>query len=163
MKDLLEKISSYNLFTYFLPGTLFVFIAKKFIGYDFIQENVLLGAFLYYFIGMVISRIGSLFIDPILNKISFLKFADYKDFIAAEKKDSKIELLSEVNNTYRSISALFICLLILNGYNYFKANLRIPDKVSVLICVILVLIIFLLSYRKQTGYITKRIEAANKT
>lgn len=161
MKDLLDKISSYNLFNYLLPGILFVSISKYFTNYNFIQDNNLIGAFLYYFIGMVISRFGSLFVEPILKKISFLKFTDYKSFVAASKKDDKIELFSEINNTYRTITAMFILLLFLKVYNYFEMLWNVTSEVSLLIAVILILTIFLFSYRKQTNYISKRIDANN--
>ena len=83
MKDILEKISSYNLFNYLLPGVLFVVILEKFTTYSFVQENLIVGAFVYYFAGLVISRFGSLIVEPLLRKISFLKFADYEDFVSA--------------------------------------------------------------------------------
>jgi len=159
MKDILDEISSYNLFNYLLPGILFVCISKYFTDYNFIQDNDFIGAFLYYFIGMVISRFGSLFVEPILKRISFLKFADYKSFIVASKKDEKIELFSEVNNTYRTITALFIILLLLKIYNHFQVLLNIPINITYLIVVVVILVIFLFSYRKQTDYITKRIKA----
>lgn len=161
MKDLLDKISSYNLFNYLLPGILFVFISKYFTDYNYIQDNDFIGAFLYYFIGMVISRFGSLIVEPILKKISFLKFADYKSFIVASKKDDKIELFSEVNNTYRTITALFIILLLVKIYNYFQVLWNIPIDTTYLIVIVVILVIFLFSYRKQTNYIMKRIKANN--
>lgn len=159
MKDLLDQISSYNLFNYLLPGILFVCISKYLTDYNFIQDNDFVGAFLYYFIGMVISRFGSLFVEPILKRISFLKFADCKSFIIASKKDEKIELFSEVNNTYRTITALFIVLLLLKIYNHFHVLWNISINITHLIVVVLILVIFLFSYRKQTNYITKRIKA----
>ena len=161
MKDLLDKISSYNLFNYLLPGILFVCISKHFTDYNFIQDNDFIGAFLYYFIGMVISRFGSLFIEPFLKWTSFLKFADYKSFVSASKKDEKIELFSEVNNTYRTISAMFIVLILVKIYNHFQVLWQISDKITSFIVVVLVLVMFLFSYRKQTNYITKRISANN--
>jgi hypothetical protein len=161
MKEILDKISSYNLFNYLLPGILFVCISKQFTDYNLIQDNDFIGAFLYYFIGMVISRFGSLFIEPTLKKISFLKFADYKSFVSASKKDEKIELFSEVNNTYRTITAMFVILLLLKLYNYFQVRWDIPQNITILILVFLILLIFLFSYRKQTNYITKRIDANN--
>ena len=72
MKEILDKLSSYNLFNYLLPGVIFVVIANKVTHYDFIQDDIVIGAFLYYFIGMVISRFGSLAIEPILKYLSFL-------------------------------------------------------------------------------------------
>ncbi|MBP6755318.1 MAG: hypothetical protein KA210_04160 [Bacteroidia bacterium] len=161
MKEILDKISSYNLFNYLLPGILFVCISKKFTDYNFIQDNDFIGALLYYFIGMVISRFGSLFIEPILKKISFLKFADYKSFVSASKKDEKIEVFSEVNNTYRTITAMFVILLLLKLYNHFQVSWAIPQNATTLILVVLILLMFLFSYRKQTNYITKRIDANN--
>lgn len=159
MKDILDKLSSYNLFNYLLPGILFVVIAKRFIGYNFIQDDVLLGAFLYYFIGMVISRFGSVIIEPFLKKIGFLKFEDYKNFVFASKKDEKIELLSEVNNTYRTICSLFVVLLLMNAYSVIIRNNWMPCEIDLYLIVIPILIMFLFAYRKQTNYITKRIKA----
>lgn len=159
VKDILDKISSYNLFNYLLPGILFVFIAKEAIGYNLIQENNLIGAFLYYFIGMVISRFGSLFIEPLLKKIKFLKFSDYKNFVKASKKDTKIELLSEVNNTYRTILSMLILIALSKSYLYFKNVWNISHNTTIFFTITFVLLLFLFSYRKQTNYITKRIDA----
>ncbi|EKD88152.1 MAG: hypothetical protein ACD_35C00035G0002 [uncultured bacterium] len=55
MKDLVEKISSYNLFNNLFPGVVFVTILGKFTTYDFIQKDLIIGLFFYYFIGLVIS------------------------------------------------------------------------------------------------------------
>lgn len=159
IKDVLEKISSYNIFNYLLPGTLFVFISRSLGGYNLVQDNVLISIFLYYFIGMIISRFGSIFIEPFLKKIKFLKFADYKDFVIACRVDSKIELLSEVNNTYRTISSMLLLLLLSKFFIYLKIKYGINRDVSVLIVIIIMFIIFLYSYRKQTNYITKRVKA----
>ena len=68
MKDLLDKISSYNLFNYLLPGVLFALLADGLTSYTFIQSDIVVGIFLYYFMGLVISRVGSLAIEPILKK-----------------------------------------------------------------------------------------------
>src|SRR5882724_7967172 len=113
LNELLNKISSYNLFNYLLPGILFAVIASKLTRYSFLERDVIVAAFLYYFIGLVVSRFGSLVVEPLLKRSGFIKFADYKSFVAASKQDSKIELLSEANNTYRTLCALFILLLLL--------------------------------------------------
>lgn len=159
MKELLDKISSYNLFNYLFPGILFAVLSKAITSYSFLQENLLIGIFVYYFIGLVVSRVGSLVIEPLLKKLSFLKFADYKDFIAASKKDSKIELLSEINNMYRTLSSLFILLVLLRLYELIESKLPILKSLNSYILAILLLVIFLFSYRKQTSYIAKRIKS----
>jgi hypothetical protein len=161
MKDILDKLSSYNIFNYLLPGTVFVYILKKFVGYDFIQEDLLFGGFLYYFIGMIISRIGSIFIEPFLKWTKFLKFEDYKNYISASKLDAKIELLSEVNNSYRTIVSMFILLLISKLYKFIIEKFQIPEENSIAFIVTMLFILFIFSYRKQTNYITKRVKANN--
>jgi hypothetical protein len=159
MKDLLSKLSSYNLFNYLLPGIIFAVLASEFTHYSFIQQDIIIGLFLYYFIGLSVSRFGSLTIEPLLKRLSFLKFSDYKDFIVASKKDEKLELLSEVNNTYRTLCSLFTLLLLLKLYEVVETKLPFLAKWNVLILLLVLLIIFLLSYRKQTEYITKRVDA----
>jgi hypothetical protein len=159
MKDILDKISSYNIFNYLFPGVLFVILAKSTTSYDFVQEDNLLGAFLYYFIGMTISRFGSVIVEPILKSIKFLKFTDYKRYVHASKQDSKVDLLSEVNNTYRTLNAMMFLLLLLKGYNLLSERFLFNNTVALGILTLLIFTLYLFSYRKQTNYITKRIEA----
>jgi len=158
MKDILSKLSSYNLFNYLFPGILFVIVAGKVTHYSLIQQDVVIGVFLYYFIGLAVSRFGSLVIEPLLRRVSFLYFADYRDFVAASKKDEKLDLLSEVNNTYRTLCSLFTLLLLLKLYEVIETKLPFLAEWNVLVLLVLLLIMFLLSYRKQTGYIAKRID-----
>ncbi|RZB35168.1 MAG: hypothetical protein SRB1_00936 [Desulfobacteraceae bacterium Eth-SRB1] len=159
LKELLGKLSSYNLFNYLLPGVIFVVSASKITRYSFIQDDIVIGLFLYYFIGLVISRFGSIVIEPILRGVSFLKFADYEDFVAASKKDEKIEVLSEANNTYRTLCSLFVLLLLLKGYEIIEDRFISLKDYDGMIVVALLLVMFLFAYRKQTLYIIKRIKA----
>lgn len=159
MKDLLSKLSSYNLFNHLLPGIVFVVLAEKLSRYSLVQHDIVIGIFLYYFIGLVISRLGSLAIEPLLRKVSFLRFADYKDFVDATKKDDKLEVLSEVNNTYRTLCALFASLLCLRVYETIETRFSGLKEWSAILLVGFLLLMFLFSYKKQTAYIIKRIEA----
>ena len=162
MKDLLDKITSYNLFNYLLPGIIFVCLAKEFTDYNLVQDKELIGAFLYYFIGMVISRFGSLFIEPFLKKVNFIKMADYNQFIDASKVDAKIELFSEINNTYRTLSSMVILLGFAKCYNLLQVAFSVPQWLGFVVLVFLLSGLFLFSYKKQTSYITKRVAACNK-
>jgi hypothetical protein len=159
MKDLLEKLSSYNIFNYLFPGVVFVVLASKLISYNFIQQDIFLGAFLYYFIGLVISRIGSIFIEPLFKFIKFLKFADYKRFVKASKADTTIDTLSEVNNMYRTICSLFLNLIAINGFEWLSTKWLFLSERKFETLTAFLFLLFLFSYRKQTHYITKRIEA----
>lgn len=158
MKEIIDKISSYNLFNYLFPGIIFVVLLRQLTSFDLILENDFLGAFLYYFIGLVISRIGSLIIEPIFRKIKLVKFSEYKDFIDATKADNKVELFSEINNTYRTLASLFFCLLFCILYDRLLFNILSNYNINTYTITIGLLILFVFSYKKQTGYINKRIE-----
>ena len=159
MKDLLDKISSYNLFNYLLPGILFAVALEKFTSYRLLQDNLVLGVFVYYFVGLAISRIGSLVVEPVLKNISFLKFADYPKFVAATKFDQKIELLSETNNMYRTLVAMLVVLIVAKAFELFSLRLPVLDSYRSYILITTLLIMFLFSYRKQTVYIKKRVDS----
>ena len=109
---------------------------------------------------MIISRIGSLIIEPAMVRLRILERRDYKDFAKAETKDKKIALLSEQSNTYRSLAALFLAVLVsfiissVSGYKSFC--------LSYCILAFLGLILFVYSFVKQNNYINKRIDMSKE-
>lgn len=158
MKEILEKLSSYNIFNNLLPGILFVVLAKASTSYDFIQTDIFLGSFLYYFIGLIISRFGSLIIEKILIKIKFVKYADYKKFLIAQKEDENINILLEANNMFRTLSSMGLLLLLLYLYDYLSTLFEFSSTITYILLTVLIVILFLFSFRKQTDYIRKRVE-----
>jgi hypothetical protein len=159
MNELLNKISSYNVFNYLLPGIVFAVVASEILHYTVGRRDIVTAVFLYYFVGLVISRFGSLVVEPLLKFLRVVHFSKYNDFIAAEKKDGKLEVLSEVNNTYRTFCSLFILLLLLRLYLKFESRFPFLREWDVTVLVSLLLILFVFSYRKQTAYIIQRIKA----
>lgn len=157
MSELLEKISSYNIFNYLLPGVLFAVIGSEMSSYKLLTEDLAVGAFLYYFYGLVISRIGSVAIEPTLKFVRFIRFAQYSDFVAAVRIDPKLDILSEQNNSYRTLSSLCLCLLLLIGFEKAVVTFKLEHNDSTIAGVAILLILFALAYRKQTNYITCRI------
>ncbi len=158
MKEILEKLSSYNIFNNLLPGILFVVLAKATTSYDFIQTDIFLGSFLYYFIGLIISRFGSLIIEKILIKTKFVKYADYKKFLLAQKEDESINIMLEANNMFRTLSSMGLLLLLLYLYDYLSTLFEISSTITYILLTVLIVILFLFSFRKQTDYIRKRVE-----
>ncbi|SRR5258706_2857613 len=159
MKDFLDKISSYNLFNFLLPGALFAILAEKITSYAFLQSDLIIAFFTYYFIGLVISRFGSLIIQPILTKLSLVKFASYEEYLKVSKKDEKLDTLSEINNTYRSLLSMMVLLIFLKAYEFLEASLPILKTFNIYILIAGLSIIFLFSYIKQTDYINQRVKA----
>ncbi len=160
MSEILNKISSYNIFNYLFSGTIFAVAADAFTSYSLIQEDILIAIFLYYFLGMVISRVGSLAVEPLLKKTGFIRFSDYSKFVIASQTDPKIEVLSEVNNVYRTLCALFVTLLIFSTYDACTSSWPFLTVAGPYVAASGLLVMFLFSYRKQTNYIVKRINIA---
>lgn len=162
MNDILNKISSYNIINNLLPGILFVILLKYFVGYDLLQKEILLSLFLYYFIGMTIGRISSIIFEPLLKKMRFVKFIEYNLYVDACKKDEKINILVESNNLYRVIFTLLITLVLTKLYDFLQKKLLFfSENTENYLLLILLSTIYLYSYRKQTNYIKKRVNANN--
>jgi hypothetical protein len=162
MTDFLNKLSSYNLLNNLLPGTLFVILLNHFTKYKISQENLLLNIFLYYFIGLTISRISSITIEPFLKKIKFVTFCDYQTFVDATKNDIKLDVLVETNNKFRVLLAMILLIIISKGFYSLNNNfLKISENTQQYLLLIFIAIIYLFAYRKQTNYVTKRINANN--
>ncbi|PRY08378.1 hypothetical protein CLV24_12165 [Pontibacter ummariensis] len=159
MNELISKISSYNIFNFLFPGALFAVLADKLTRLSLLQEDMLIGAFVYYFIGLVISRFGSLVIEPVLKNIKFLEFSDYRDYISASERDQKIELCLEVSNTYRTITSMFIILGLVMAYLEFESKLHWLEQNRIHLLIMALLVMFAFSYRKQSVYLSKRVEA----
>ncbi len=158
MKDLLDKLSSYNLFNYLLPGTLFAFIEKDTFDFLSMKDNVIVAVFFCYFLGLLASRVGSLIIEPMLKKINFIKYSKYEDYLNASRKDPKIEILLETSNMYRTFIGLFVLISIFRFYGYIARTYYISREYSFFIGIFSLIILFLFSYKKQNGFILNRIE-----
>ena len=157
MKGVLDKISSYQILTNLLPGAFFGLGIKFFLGLELPTKSIGEDAVIYYFMGLIISRVGSLAVEPVLKRIGILNFADYQDFVNASEKNGKIEILSETNNYYRSLFTCSILFPVVDWLRVFaSSNPWFFDNWKYLL-LILVILLFLLSYKKQTDYVRKRV------
>lgn len=162
MDKFIEKISSYNILNNILPGTIMVYLIKWIYQIELSANNLVENLFLYYFVGMVVSRVGSVIIEPIAKKAKLVKYAPYDEFISASKKDEKINILLETNNIYRTfLAVLFISLLLLFHSYILIDKLKMSNETSTTIIFLALLILFASAYRKQTQYIYNRIKKVN--
>ncbi len=161
MSSILEKLGSYQILTNLLPGTFFGLILKFFFGLTLPTQNVGEDIVVYYFMGLIINRIGSLVVEPILKKLRFIKYAPYPDFTKAGKADSKIDTLSEMNNFTRSLLTSALLLPVIRilqtlslKWTWFSLHWEWG-------AITLLIVLLLFAYRKQTNYVRKRVEAVN--
>lgn len=158
MDKFIEKLEEYKIFNYLLPGIIFTYLLKYYVGIDIFQSNVIEMAFIFYFIGSVISRFGSVVIEEILKKIKFIKYSNYNDYINAVKKDDFIKKLLISNNTYRTLCAGFLLILIIKGVKELVNYFNLQTGIIYTIVIIFGFILYLLSFKKQTDIIVKRVD-----
>lgn len=164
MDNLLTKLSAYNILNNMIPGGIACYLLKLCCHIYFFEcfktaEQILV----YYFVGLVISRMGSLVVEPVYKFLNIVKFADYDKFLEAETKDNKIPILNQENNFYRTL--IMMCMVVI----CLRINIIIETMQNICICndsILLVMlglfILFSLAYRKNTAYIRKRVENYHK-
>ncbi len=160
MENLLEKISSYSLLNNIIPGAVFWYLCQKVCNLTLSTDNIIENILIYYFLGLIVSCIGSLIIEPVYKKIKMITYAKYSDFLDAVKVDSKIETLSEINNAYRTMVALGLMLALVKIYVYLSTELNLNFAVTQWLIIIFIFILFSFEHKKQTGYIRERVSKA---
>jgi hypothetical protein len=159
MNEWLTKISSYNILNNLFPGAIFCFIGSNITNYNLIPQDVVSALFFYYFIGMIISRIGSLVVERFLRRTRIVNFVCYNDYIKASRKDTFLKIMSETNNIYRTIISLVLSLVAIKAYSSIEQIYCVYSIIKYIICAVLLLIIFVLAYRKQTNMIRERVNS----
>lgn len=159
METLLNLLSTYELFNNIFPGIIFSYFLNS-EGYTLVVEKIDIyeKLFIYYFIGLIISRIGSLFLEPFFLKLEIIKFADYSKFLKAEENNNKIHTFVLVNNMYRSFIIVFFFNFLYLLYLILQNNFLFFSLLPKLLIILSFFFLFVFSYRKQTEYIRKRVE-----
>ena len=164
MEHFFNKLENYNILNYILPAIVFDIGCRYYINIKLIPtDNIFISIFIYYFLGLVISRIGSLIIKPLLWKLKILNrkySSECTDFYNAEEKDAKIKILFTDYNMYRNFIATFFLLLVSKFVYEIKNWLNITSTIIYTILFILLIVLFIMYYKKQLEYIHNRIENA---
>ena len=91
MNELLNKLSEYHFVQSLVPGMIFTYCSKMFYEINFLTDKPIYDFCVILIIGIIISRIGSIIVEPLLKKIKILNFCNYSDYIKASQNDSTIE------------------------------------------------------------------------
>ncbi len=158
LSAVLGKISNYNILNNLIPGAILCVIFKYLVEYDFMNVGTLELIVIFYFAGMINSRIGSLFVEWILKKIKLVTFRDHHLYVAAEQNDKKMNSLVETNNMYRSMISVAFTALIVKFYHVAVDLQWNFGNVSEWVLLVALLVLFAMAYRKQTKYIVSRID-----
>lgn len=158
LEKLLEQINAYELLNNLIPGAVLYALVGRHTGDCSRIDHVILELFICYFIGLIAGWFGSLVIEPLFKKLKIIRMADYGEFVTASRKDSKIKTLSGINNMYRTFAAVFVIYAICVAIE--RITIIYPALRPWLwgTGIVLLILLFSLSYRKQTKYIVARIK-----
>jgi len=165
LEKIIERISAYEILNNIIPGTIYVVLTEKLTPFKIQTGSVWSDLVLYYFIGLVIGRVGSLVVERFLKKVNKLHFEPHSNYVKAEHKDKIVRELSTINNMYRTYTAVALCLVFTVGFDFLWALIKGCDCSKPIIifagCIVLMLI-FDLSYIKQTAYVASRVKTINE-
>lgn len=153
VKSIINKLSTYQFFNFIYPGAVFLGLLKfKGVQLPMLDKVwwFLLGS---YFLGMTISRFGSIVIEWVSKKAKWITEYDIKKYAEHRKEDSFTEVLLELTNIYRTLCSLgvwmFMCTLI-----WYKE----ADKCCMLFLEVLFTLLFWLSFIKQYHYLVNKLK-----
>ena len=179
IERLIDKISSYELLNNFIPGAVYIGIVERVTHFKLGVTEIYAELVLCYFTGVVIGRIGSLFLEGALYERNSDDSTEtngetvsHSDFTKAEilDKEGKITTLSAINNMYRTFISVSVCLLftvlldLIWGVTpdpLFKI-VKKRTALVILACVSLI-ILFVKARKKQTRYLVSRVKTVLKT
>lgn len=156
LTEFIKEIGSYNILNNLLPGAVYSFYLYFFASINYMDLNIVVLLFVMYFLGLFISRIGSL-IESVIIKKTKIESRDYKSYVKAEKIDSKIRTLQRDANMYRSLASMQLIALI--SINLIKPKIL---NLPFIIFMMAGIAVFLCSYIKQRKFIIDRIDIALK-
>lgn len=157
MSEFLKIISTYDILNSFFPGVVFCVILRRCTHFNLLEKSTFENIFICYLAGMILSRLGSLFLSPILRKTCNKYWVSYKDYIECSKKDESIKILSDENNLYRTLITMFIALVVAKVFDLFFRKLV---NHFLILAFIVLAALFVLSYRKRVQQIYQRIQVA---
>lgn len=156
--SIVKGLSRYEILNNLIPGALLCYILGL-LGYYHVEGNVIVHFFAFYIVGVINSRVSSLVIEEIYKKIRIIKWKPYSSYNKAKQSRPFIATLQETANMYRSFTSVFFISLLAVLYKEVCEKYTWLDNNGYWIVLILIFVIYTLSYRKQVNkYVIKNIE-----
>lgn len=164
MGSFAEKLSPYDFINNLFPGVLVSAFVAWSLDLSFIAEGVVSIVVYFcivYFVGIIMSRLGSLVLEPIFRKVRIAKW--HKNYYVGERDDPKIPTLLRDLNMYRSLvaSSLFCCLISLAAV-FITKTISCYTCLETMATLFIIAVVFVCSYSKQSRSIYRRVDAIVK-
>lgn len=136
----------YELVNIFIPASVFITIISNFkiFNFDFFAQPLLCQITILFITGYVLSRIGSVIVQPVMELLKIINMQDYKNYL--KYTDKNIKVMQCTANEYRTYIALFGVLYVIHTNSSYIRCLWL-----------FIVILFGLSYKKQMSFIQKRL------
>jgi hypothetical protein len=131
METLLNKISTFNIFNYLVPGIVFAFLVSHTTRFNILpSEGYVISLPFFYLCGLLLSSLGSLLPEVLLyvGLKEARKEDRYKNYLLAKQLDPQLEVLAEVRNMSRTFAMMFFVLAIAKVLDYALSLL--PRSIS---------------------------------
>lgn len=155
MDFIAKKIDNYNLFTNIVPG--YIMLMFNIYYFEILIPSILEQLVYAYIIGLTLNRIGSIITAKVLLLFTKEKGENYSKYIKACKQDDKIEVLLQQRNEFRTICTLFIVCIIEMAGHYIVNKLYIPTDIIMVLVLIILVVIYGISFCKHNKYIADRV------
>ncbi|MCD8056404.1 MAG: hypothetical protein LUE25_06830 [Clostridiales bacterium] len=163
METILKTIDQYDIFNNFIPGAAYIFLVNQLYGKE-LTEGILDFLVASYIVGIIVSRFGSIAVEWIIkDKLKLVEPPVKNEFIDAEIKDplKKITKLNMVATMYRSLLSAVIMAGFTGLWIVVRTYIPVIKTFENTVIIILLVILFTLSYRKQTNYVRNRVNKVN--
>ena len=165
MDNIFSKITDYEFFDRLFPGFLVCFYYSSLSNDSFnIAEISTISAIamiaIMYFVGLTVSRIGSLIIEPLAKKAKLIQY--HKGFYLAERNDPKIKVLLKDFNMYRNIAASAIISIVMTLIRAVSLPFDGGELAVRITVLALVFVVYFAAYAKQSVSINNRIKHAKE-
>ncbi len=161
MEKIIEKIDKYELINHIIPGSIFLLFLNFYYDYKIIELGAFYFILLSYSVGIIIGRLGSLIFGKLIfKKLKINGGREYKRYIAACKKDEKINVLITSKNMYRNFSISFLLMIIFILIKYITPKVHFNKEIIIVVGILLLIILFVYSTIHIGNYIDERIDIA---
>lgn len=157
IKELLGKLSRYEILNNLLPGMIMVYILNH-IGYDIELAYWWQNALIAYVAGLVCGRVSSLLLEPLCEKCKLINKQEYANYNKTKESRPFVVTLVEIANMYRTLSAVFLIAIVAIAYKFALCNWEWIRDFNSAIQLAALFVLFILSYAKQYGYVVKNIK-----
>lgn len=157
MDKIIETLNPYDIITSLIPGIVFCQFTDWFYGTVLVTDDTASLLISGYIFGQLISRVGSLIVEPVCKITKIIVMAPYNEWLEAKRLDNEISSITEKSTVFRSWVSLALIQIIMPYIVNLNDSVIMFGYWNFFILQLVALVFLLLAYRKQVAYARKRV------